>query len=260
MNKIVRSGLIYVAGIATGFAALCPFMGEKTSGSAEVTKAPTREKPRHERPARADKAKMDMSALAALNSDEDADETSSPQDNRRRRRDEGRGRGFGSPGQWLKEMRENNPEAYTHITNQMVHMSQSRREDVTQRIAFLESIDLQFIPEESRESHEALAALLKERQEHEETMMARNMSEEEMTEEQMRSDFSRMMELNRNVSEALEKERDVLISATVARLGLSEEDAQAVMSTLAKIEEVTTETMPPRPRRRGGRGERGGRD
>ncbi len=258
MNRIVRSGLIYIAGIATGFAALCPFMGQKSPEPVEETKAPVREKPRHERQARAERTEAPGPVLGALHEGEGMDEAVSPQSERRHRRENGRGPGF-RPGQWLKDMREDNPEGYTQMTNQMIQMSQKRREDINQRVAFLDSIDLQFIPEDARESHEALASLLKERQEIEETMMMRQFAEEEVSEEQMRSDFGRLMEINLNVSEALEKERDTLISATVSRLGLSEEDAQAVMSTLEKIDEVTSEMMPPRPRRRGVRGERGGR-
>ena len=63
-----------------------------------------------------------------------------------------------------------------------------------------------------------------------------------------------------NPGEVSEEDLAEAIVEAVESGDLSEEDAQAVISTLAKIEEVTTETRPPRPRRRGGRGERGGRD
>ena len=147
---------------------------------------------------------------------------------------------------WLQDLKADDPEAYATITNEMEQARQWQKRDTQKRCEFLESIDPQLIPEESRPQLASLISLIKEQQAQDDEIYSKLMTENAFNEKELEPQFERMYELHEKVREAYEKSRKILQGATVTALNLPDERFQAVIDTLKTIDEMTSEyPLPP---------------
>lgn len=141
----------------------------------------------------------------------------------------------------LEEIKRENPEAYTQITNHVARMRERRRERASNTLDFLASVDTSAMGKEARETHEALQELLERREKLadalDETMLSSG--EDAGDGEERANAFREMMELSQEIDRLRGEERDNLLLQTANALGFEGEDAEAISETVKEIFEAT---------------------
>ena len=147
---------------------------------------------------------------------------------------------FGPPTEEdLEKLKAENPEEYTRTTNRIARMERHfknmmRRE--AERRDIIASIDESFLTAEQKAVHQRFQEL---QDAVDEMRMSFRPDDESMTDEDRRSHFESMRELERALSEAAESERDVLLSAAVGTVGLEGDDATDFVDTIKAVYEAT---------------------
>ena len=157
-------------------------------------------------------------------------------------------------GNWreqMEEMKKNDPERYTQMTNRFARLRRSRSEQARDKIDFLSSIDTSHMSAGAKKTHNALQNLIAKREEIEQQLQSPDLSDEERGKlmDELHSTHGELMRLNG-------EERRNLFEETARSLGFSGEDAKEVSAT---IQEVIRATDGGWGGHRGGRGGPGGR-
>lgn len=140
-------------------------------------------------------------------------------------------------GNWrerMEEMRKNDPERYTQMTNRFANWRRSRAEQARNKIDFLSSIDTSHMSAGARKTHDALQDLIASREEIEAQLQNPDLSDEERG-KLMRQLWESHGELQRLNGE----ERKNLIDETARSLGFEGEDAKEISATIREIIEAT---------------------
>ena len=140
----------------------------------------------------------------------------------------------------MEEMRKNEPERYTQMTNRFANWRRSRAEQARNKIDFLSSIDTSHMSAGAKKTHAALQDLIAKREEIEEQLQQPDMTDEERGNlmEQLRDMRHRIQRLNG-------EERMNLISEVANSLGFEGEDAKEVAHTLIDVVQATDEGYVP---------------
>ena len=146
----------------------------------------------------------------------------------------------------MEEMKKNEPERYTQMTNRMAQWRRSRSELAQGKIDFLSSIDISRMSAAAKKTHEALQELIARRENIEAELQQENLTDERRGEllEAMRETHREMMRLNA-------EERSNLFGETARNLGFEGDDVTEITATIQDIIEATDGGFGP-PRRGGG--------
>lgn len=134
----------------------------------------------------------------------------------------------------MEEMRKNDPERYTQMTNRFAQWRRSQAERARNKIDFLSSIDTSHMSAGARKTHDALQDLIASREEIEAQLQNPDLSDEERG-KLMRQLWESHGELQRLNGE----ERKNLIDETARSLGFEGEDAKEISATIREVIEAT---------------------
>lgn len=159
-----------------------------------------------------------------------------------------------TPRQFMEEMKKNNPEQYTQMTNRFAEWRQSRLERQQSKLDFLASIDTSRMSAAERDTHEKLQDLIVRRDEIETELQNLDLSNEDR-----RRIIEDLHEVSREIAHLNGEERKALLGETARALGLNGEDAEALSDTVRDIFEVTEDSRAVGPFGGMGGGRRGPR-
>ena len=140
----------------------------------------------------------------------------------------------GNPREWMENLRKNDPERYTQMTNRFANWRRSRAAEARNKIDFLSSIDTSHMSAGARKTHDALQELIASREEIEAQLQNPDLSDEERGKlmRQLRESHGELQRLNG-------EERKNLIDETARSLGFEGEDAKEISATIREIIETT---------------------
>ena len=134
----------------------------------------------------------------------------------------------------MEEMKKNDPERYTQMTNRFAQWRRSRAEQARDKIDFLSSIDTSHMSAGAKKTHNALQSLIAKREDIEQQLQSPDLSDEERGKlmGELHSTHGELMRLNG-------EERRNLFEETARNLGFSGEDAKEVSATIQEVIRVT---------------------
>ena len=140
-------------------------------------------------------------------------------------------------GNWrerMEEMKKNDPERYTQMTNRFANWRRSRAEQARNKIDFLSSIDVSHMSAGAKKTHAALQELVVRREEIEAQLQDENLSDED------RGKLMRQLwEGHRELQRLNGEERWNLIDEAARNMGFEGEDAKEVSATIREVIEAT---------------------
>ena len=140
-------------------------------------------------------------------------------------------------GSWrerMEEMKRNDPERYTQMTNRFAQWRRDRAAQARNKIDFLSSIDTSHMSAGARKTHAALQELIADREEIEVRLQDPDLSDEERG-KLMR----RLWESHGELQRLNDEERKNLISETARSIGFEGEDAEEFSATIREVIEAT---------------------
>ena len=153
-------------------------------------------------------------------------------------------------GNWrerMEEMKKNDPERYTQMTNRFAQWRRSRSERARSKIDFLSSIDTSHMSASAKKTHNALQELIAKREEIEEQLQ-----QPELTDDQRHSLMEQLHNMRRQIQQLNGEERMNLINEVANSLGFEGETALEVASTLEDVIQLTNDGFEPPHGRQGG--------
>ena len=152
-------------------------------------------------------------------------------------------------GNWrerMEEMKKNDPERYTQMTNRFAQWRRDRAEQARDKIDFLSSIDTSHMSAGAKKTHNALQDLIARREELEQQLHQEDLSDEERGRlmRELGDSHRELMRLNG-------EERKNLFDETAKGLGFTGADAKEFTATIQEVIEATDSGW-------GGRHHRGG--
>lgn len=150
----------------------------------------------------------------------------------------------------MEEMRKNDPQRYTQMTNRFARMRQRNLNRVQNQLDILGSVDRSRLTKAEQDIHDQYQEAVARREELREMINPQN---EDVTEEQRREVFRELRELDRLTQRLAESERNTLLTQTVRDMGIKESEAGEFVEAISAIYEATQTHMGP-----GGHGPRPG--
>ena len=147
-------------------------------------------------------------------------------------------------GNWrerMEEMKKNDPERYTQMTNRFANWRRSRAEQARNKIDFLSSIDTSHMSAGAKKTHAALQDLIARREEVEEQLQ-----QPDMTDEERGNLMEQLRDMRHQIQRLNGEERMNLIDEVANSLGFEGEDAKEVALTLIDVIQATDEGFVPR--------------
>ena len=169
-----------------------------------------------------------------------------------------RDRGPRHPGEWLENMKRDDPERYAEVTNHMTNARLARQEEAQYQLDFLSSVDTSTMSQADRETHERLQNLIARREELLDMMDPLLTDQSAVTEEERLETGRALWETLGEINELNKSERENLIKQTAERLGYQGEMVGEISTTISTIIK-TTDSRGPGWRGPGGRGPGGRR-
>ena len=140
-------------------------------------------------------------------------------------------------GNWrerMEEMKTNDPERYTQMTNRFANWRRSRAEQARNKIDFLSSIDTSHMSAGAKKTHDALQELIARREGIEQQLQSPDLTDEERGKlmGELHSTHHELMRLNG-------EERNNLFEETARNLGFEGEDAKDISATIQEVIRAT---------------------
>ena len=134
----------------------------------------------------------------------------------------------------MEEMKKNDPERYTQMTNRFANWRRSRAEQARNKIDFLSSIDTSHMSAGARKTHDALQDLIAKREGIEQQLQSPDLTDEERGKlmGELHSTHHELMRLNG-------EERNNLFEETARNLGFEGEDAKEISATIQEVIRAT---------------------
>ena len=134
----------------------------------------------------------------------------------------------------MEEMKKNDPERYTQMTNRFANWRRSRAAQARNKIDFLSSIDTSHMSAGAQKTHNALQELIARREGIEQQLQSPDLTDEERGKlmGELHSTHHELMRLNG-------EERNNLFEETARNLGFEGEDAKDISATIREIIETT---------------------
>ena len=153
---------------------------------------------------------------------------------------------------WMENLKKNDPERYTQMTNRFAQFRRRRAERQRRNLDFLASIDTSTMSASAKKTHAALQAAIARREE-----IDNRVHFGEMTDEERKSAIAEIMASERELRRLRQAERSNLFEATANSLGFEGDDAKEIVSTLNEVIDATDSSWrnmgptlgapPPRP-------------
>lgn len=151
----------------------------------------------------------------------------------------------------MEEMRKNDPQRYTQMTNRFAQMRQRNLSRVQNQLDLLESVDRSRLTKAEQDVHDQYQEAVARREELREMLNPQN---EGITEEQRREAFRELRDLDRQTQRLAESERNTLLTQAARDLGVTGTEAAEFAETVSAIYEATqTRGGPGGPRHHGDR-------
>lgn len=166
-------------------------------------------------------------------------------------RRDGRAASGQSRREWVENLKKENPQAYTAMTNGIARANRERFERHQKKLDFLSTIDTSRMSPNARATHSELQNLIASRESMDDGLNWENMSDEEL-----HAQMEKRRELEGAIARLSELERKNLIQETAKELGFQGENAKGFADT---IQEIYDATETPRWWNRGQGGHRPGR-
>jgi len=144
------------------------------------------------------------------------------------------GRPRGNPREWMEDLKKNDPERYTQMTNQFARWRARRAEQAQRKVDFLSSIDTSRMSAGAKKTHNELQALIAKREELEEQM-----HQEGLDEDERRQIFGQIMETEHAMRKLNQQERTNLIEETAKNLGFQGQEVKDISATIQDVIEAT---------------------
>ena len=134
----------------------------------------------------------------------------------------------------MEEMKKNDPERYTQMTNRFANWRRSRAEQARNKIDFLSSIDTSHMSAGAKKTHNALQELIARREGIEQQLQSPDLTDEERGKlmGELHSTHHELMRLNG-------EERSNLFEETARNLGFEGEDAKEISATIQEVIRAT---------------------
>ena len=134
----------------------------------------------------------------------------------------------------MEEMKKNDPERYTQMTNRFANWRRSRAEQARNKIDFLSSIDTSHMSAGAKKTHNALQELIARREGIEQQLQSPDLTDEERGKlmGELHSTHHELMRLNG-------EERNNLFEETARNLGFEGEDAKEITATIQEVIRAT---------------------
>ena len=140
----------------------------------------------------------------------------------------------------MEEMKKNDPERYTQMTNRFANWRRMRSEQARNKIDFLSSIDTSHMSAGAKRTHAALQELIAKREEIEEQLQ-----QPDLADDQRHSLMEQLRDMRHQIQRLNGEERMNLISEVANSLGFEGEDAKEVALTLIEVVQATDEGFVP---------------
>lgn len=134
----------------------------------------------------------------------------------------------------MEEMKKNDPERYTQMTNRFANWRRNRAEQARNKIDFLSSIDTSHMSAGAKKTHNALQELIARREGIEQQLQSPDLTDEERGKlmGELHSTHHELMRLNG-------EERNNLFEETARNLGFEGEDAKEITATIQEVIRAT---------------------
>ena len=134
----------------------------------------------------------------------------------------------------MEEMKKNDPERYTQMTNRFANWRRSRAEQARNKIDFLSSIDTSHMSAGAKKTHNALQELIARREGIEQQLQSPDLTDEERGKlmGELHSTHHELMRLNG-------EERRNLIDEAAHNMGFEGEDAKEISATIQEVIRAT---------------------
>ena len=134
----------------------------------------------------------------------------------------------------MEEMKKNDPERYTQMTNRFANWRRSRAEQARNKIDFLSSIDTSHMSAGAKKTHNALQELIARREGIEQQLQSPDLTDEKRGKlmGELHSTHHELMRLNG-------EERNNLFEETARNLGFDGEDAKEISATIQEVIHAT---------------------
>ena len=134
----------------------------------------------------------------------------------------------------MEEMKKNEPERYTQMTNRMAQWRHDRAAQARGKLGFLSSIDTSHMSAGAKRTHAALQELIAKREEIEQQLQQPDLSDEERGKlmGELHSTHHELMRLN-------DEERGNLLEETARNLGFEGDDVREFSATIQDVIEAT---------------------
>jgi len=140
----------------------------------------------------------------------------------------------GNPREWMENLKKNDPERYTQMTNRFAQWRARRAERARNTVDFLSSIDTSHMSAGVKKTHDELQELIARREELEEQMHQENLSDD-----QRNQLFEQMRETDHAIRRLNQQERTNLIEETAKNLGFEGQDVKDISATIQEVIEAT---------------------
>ena len=152
-------------------------------------------------------------------------------------------------GNWrerIEEMKKNDPERYTQMTNRFAQWRRDRAAQAQDRMEFLSSIDTSRMSAGAKKTHNALQELIAKREE-----LEQQLHQEDLSDEERGRLMRELADSHRELVRLNGEERKNLFNETAKGLGFTGADAKEFTATIQEVIEATDSGW-------GGRHHRGG--
>lgn len=156
--------------------------------------------------------------------------------------------------EWIENMKKNNPNGYTAMTNAIANANRERLERHQKKLDFFSSIDTSGMSASFKATHAKLQDLIIQRE-----TMDQGRDWESMTTEEMGEYHEKRRAIENEIANLSEVERKNLITETAKELGFQGENAANFAATIQEIYDATETPGWWRRRQDGHHGGRGGR-
>ena len=157
----------------------------------------------------------------------------------------------------MEEIKKNDPERYTQMTNHFAQMRQHRLEHAQNRLDILGSVDVTRLNPKQREIHESFQDAIARREELREQMIPENMAK--LSEEERKKAWEEMRRVDNQMHNLAQQERDILLNKAARDMGVKGEALKDSVETIKAIFEATQTRGGPGDWGRGPGGQRGPR-
>lgn len=137
----------------------------------------------------------------------------------------------------MEEIRKNDPERYTRMTNHFANMRTHQLERAQNKLDILASVDVSRLNPKQRQIHEQYQDLIAQQEEIRNTAFAPD--DGSVTDEQRRTAHQQMREIGQKLHNVAQQEREILLNQTARSFGVKGEAGKELVETVKAVYQAT---------------------